>query len=107
LIRRDQFIRPLRSEGHDDLKSLTFAAGEIQELTYEVPGEIGAFIMVPDMMRIGIEDEPPISGDFYFTGAILYSDDAGTKRRSVFRRRWDHGRKGFYRLDDPDQEYAD
>jgi hypothetical protein len=32
LMHRDQLIRPLRSQGHDDLKKLTFAAGEIKDL---------------------------------------------------------------------------
>jgi hypothetical protein len=102
-----QFIRPLRSQGHDDLGRLTFAAGEMKDLTYAIPNEVGFYIRHPDTMRIGIEDKPPMIGDFYFTGAILYSDAAGNKRRSIFRRRWDKDRKGFYRLNDLDQEYAD
>ena len=105
-IPRGRFIRPLRSYGHDDLGRLTFAAGEMKDLTYRVPGEISAYIMFPDAMRIGAENEPPMIGHFYFTGTILYSDDAGNKRRSVFRRRWDSLSEGFDRAD-PDLEYAD
>ena len=106
-ISTGQPIRPLRSFGHNDFGPLIFAAGEMKDLTYSVPSEIGAYMLVPDMMRIGTDNRRPMVGEFYFTGAILYADDAGNHRRSVFRRQWDKDRKCFVRLDDPDQEYAD
>jgi hypothetical protein len=105
-IQKGGAIRPLRSYGHDDLGKLTFAAGEMKDLTYRIPSGIAAYIRFPDMMRIGVEDKPPMIGHFYFTGAILYSDDAGNKRRSVFRRRWDTLWEGFHGPEE-DQEYAD
>lgn len=94
--------RNLRSYGHDDLGRLTFTGGEMKDLTYPVPREIGLYTIGHSVPRIGEEN-----WNSYFAGAILYSDAAGNRRRSVFRRRWDHGRQGFYRTDDPDQEYAD
>lgn len=106
-IPSNQAIRPLRSAGHNDLGQIRFAAGEMKDLTYSAPSEVSAYMLVPDMMRIATEDRGPMVGDFYFTGAILYADDAGNLRRSVFRRRWDKDRKCFVRLDDSDQEYAD
>jgi len=99
--------RPLRSSGHSDLGQLTFAVGEIRDLTYRIPGEIDFFIRFPDAKRIGIEDRPPMRGDLHFTGTIIYADSSGQRRRSVFRRRWDDNRKGFYGVDDPDREYSD
>jgi hypothetical protein len=105
LVRTGQPIRPLRSAGHHDLGRLILAGGEIRDLTHDP--KMGAFMRVPDMMRIGVEDQPPMIGEIYFTGAILYSDNAGIRRRSVFRRRWDRGYGSFIRLNDPDQEYAD
>jgi hypothetical protein len=106
-IPSDRPIRPLRSSGHDELGQITFAVGEMKDLTYSVPAHIGPYLLTPEMMRIRTERGPPMVGDFYFTGAILYEDDAGNRRRSVFRRRWDHERQGFFRMEDKDQEYAD
>jgi hypothetical protein len=100
-----QAIRPLRSAGHDDLGRITFAGGEVRDLTHAP--QMGAYIRIPDMMRIAVEDQPPMIGEIYFTGAILYSDDVGNRRRAVFRRRWDRGSKGFIGMNDSDQEYAD
>jgi hypothetical protein len=97
-------MRPLRSSGHNELGQLSFAVGQIRDLTYIIPGDPSVFIHFHDAKR---KDRPEIFGDFHFTGTIIYTDSRGQQRRSVFRRRWDDIRKGFYRVDDPDQEYSD
>jgi hypothetical protein len=102
-------IRPLRSFGHDDLGRLVLAAGETRDLTYDLPGDIGFAIMFPDSRRIGIEG-PPVFGQRYFAGTIVYADDLGVRRRSVFRRIWVDDRHAFVRLTaelERDHEYAD
>jgi hypothetical protein len=101
-------LRQLRSAGHDHLGKLKFAAGEMKDLTYQVPAEIGAYMLIPSVMNIANDDRPAMHGGFYFTGAILYEDGAGNRRRSVFRRWWDRDGKCFVRLEDQrDHEYAD
>jgi hypothetical protein len=101
-------LRPLLSSGHDDLGQLTFAVGQIRDLTYAMPGEVSFFIRFPDAKRIGVEGRPAMHGDIHFTGTIIYTDsNGGHRRRSVFRRRWDDIRRSFYRIEDPDQEYSD
>ena len=64
-------IRPLRSFSHDELGPLIFAAGEVKDLIYPLPAEIGVAVDVPGIRRIGIGDRPPVfgNGHFYFTGA--------------------------------------
>jgi hypothetical protein len=102
-------IRPLRSPGHDDLGKLALAAGETRDLTYDLPGEIGFAITFPETRRIGIEGRP-VFGQRYFTGTIVYADNLGVRRRSVFRRIWDDGRHAFVRLPidlERDHEYCD
>jgi hypothetical protein len=99
--------RPLRSFGHGDLGDMSFAGGEIKDLTYPMPSEMGFSIRFPDTSHIIVDGKKPVDGDFYFTGAILYADDLGIRRRSVFRRRWHRHSNSFVRVDDPDQEYAD
>jgi hypothetical protein len=101
-----QSSRNLRSNGHNDLGIITFAAGEMKDLTYRLPTEaLWYTVMTTIEPSISINEER--AGTLYFAGAILYADDAGNRRRSVFRRRWDLQRKAFVRVDDPDQEYAD
>jgi hypothetical protein len=97
LVPPNQYIGPLRSYRHDDLGRITFAPGEMKDLSYSIP----------DAMKGCIEKGALLIGGLYFAGAILYSDANGSKRRSVFRRRWDYQRRGFYGMDDPEQEYAD
>lgn len=98
-------IRNLRSFAHDDLGRLRFAPGEIKDLT--IPPGIGdLFIRFPNAARIQTP-EPQKSGEVHFTGAIVYEDSLGYRRRSVFRRSWHHGRQCFCRMDNPDYEYAD
>jgi hypothetical protein len=72
----DAPLRPLRSAGHFDLKGCVFDGGEIKDLTYDLPAQF-AF----SSGSIIIKDE-------YFAGTIIYEDELGIKRRSVFRRRW-------------------
>jgi hypothetical protein len=84
-------LRPLRSYGHDCLKRLNFAVGEMKDLTYCPKQALNFFS----------------SMELYFVGTIVYSDGAGQRRRTVFRRRWDVERQGFVSLGDPDQEYSD
>ncbi|MGB6534585.1 MAG: hypothetical protein WBF58_01330 [Xanthobacteraceae bacterium] len=101
-------LRPLRSAGNNNLKGYIFAGGEIKDLDYKLPGPISFAMMYPDSRRIGIEGKPPEFGNDYFTGTLIYADDLGTKRRSVFRRRWNG--KSFERLtpeEERDHEYAD
>jgi hypothetical protein len=100
-------LRPLRSFGHDELGRIVFAPGEMKDLTYTVPGVTGT--QSSDMMRVGIE-EGLIPGKGYFTGTILYEDDLGIRRRSVFRRKMSTDGKGFERLsgaEERDNEYSD
>jgi hypothetical protein len=103
-------IRPLRSFGHDDLGRIVLAAGEARDLTRDLPGDIGFAIMFPDSRRIGLEGQPPVFGERYFTGTIVYEDDRRVRRRSVFRRKWDDSSHSFVRLSpeqERDHEYAD
>jgi hypothetical protein len=101
----DQPVRNLRSYGHDDLGQITFAAGEMRDLKYPLNADFGWDIALHSAAAGQIDEAKAWS--LYFTGAVLYSDDLGHLRRSVFRRKWDHDRGGFYRVDDLDQEYAD
>jgi hypothetical protein len=101
-------IRPLRSQGYDYLGRLTFAAGEMKDLIFPIPAGVATFVRVPEIKRIATEDRPAMTDwKLYFIGVILYSDEIGNKRRSVFRRQWNEELSGFERLKDPDQEYAD
>jgi hypothetical protein len=83
-------FRPLRSYGHDCLGRLHFAVGEVKDRTYSPSQPLEFFGNV-----------------LYFVGTIVYSDSAGHRRRTVFRRRWDTDQQGFFSVDDPDQEYSD
>jgi hypothetical protein len=101
-------IRPLRSFGHDDLGRLVLLAGEMKDLTYDIPGELSVPMIIPSIRRIGIDGQPPVFGERYFTGTLVYADDLGIRRQSVFRRRWDDASHSFVRLaNERDQEYAD
>ena len=105
-----QPLRPLRSFGHDDLGQITLAAGEVRDITYPMPSAISFPMMFPETRRIGIEGRPPVHGETFFTGTIVYEDGNGRRRRTVFRRQWNQspGSVGaFNRVGDPDQEYAD
>jgi hypothetical protein len=103
-------LKPLRSAGHDDLGRLTFAAGEAKDLTYRLPDEVGFTIKWPEATKIGIEGRPPRLGKSYFVGVLIYADDLGVRRRSIFRRHWDDDSLSFVRLNsdqERDHEYAD
>jgi hypothetical protein len=105
-----QPLRPLRSFGHDDLGQITLDAGEVRDITYSMPGPVSFAMMFPGSRRIGIEGRPPVHGETFFTGTIVYEDGNGHRRRTVFRRQWNQppGSVGaFNRVGDPDQEYAD
>lgn len=100
---------PLRSEGQNDLGRLVIAAGEPKDLTYQLPPKISFAIKIPETRRIGIEG-PPVFGQRYFVGVIIYEDDLRIKRRSIFRRRWSDDSLTFARLkpeEERDHEYAD
>ena len=103
-------ISPLRPSDQNDLGKIIIAGGELKVLTYQLPTEISFAIKFPMTRRIAIEDRPPMFGDRFFTGIIVYADDLGIKRRSVFRRRWDDRSLTFIRLtpeEERDYEYAD
>jgi hypothetical protein len=103
-------IRPLRSFDHNDLGRIVFAAGQVRELTYDLPPDLGFAIMFPNSRRIGLEGQPPVQGERYFTGTIVYEDDRGVRRRSIFRRIWDDSSHSFVRLfpnQEQDHEYSD
>jgi hypothetical protein len=107
-VKRERPIRNLRSYGHDELGQLTFAAGEMKDLTYPLPPGPNWHLVISSLPELPVGSVQHGAGyALYFTGAILYADDAGNRRRSVFRRRWDDESKAFVRVDDPDQEYAD
>lgn len=107
LIQKGTSIRNLRSAGHNDLGPIKIAAGEVADLIHIISDERArAYIRFgPGSLRL--EAVAGIIWNLYFTGAIVYQDSAGNRRRSVFRRQWDPEREGFYRTDDPDHEYAD
>lgn len=90
-IHPDGVLRPLRSYGYDCLGRLHFAVGEVKDRTYFPPQPLNFFC----------------DNILYFVGTIVYSDSAGHRRRTVFRRRWDTKRQGFFSVGDPDQEYSD
>jgi hypothetical protein len=102
----NQSIRNLRSYGYNDLGQIIFASGEMKELTYEAPTDVDWHIIMTSVTRRDRTDEEK-AWTLYFVGSILYSDDAGNRRESVFRRRWDRHREAFVRVDDPDQDYVD
>jgi hypothetical protein len=92
--------------GHSDLGRLTFAPGEFRDLSYLInDGTVQLMLRLPNN-RFDFNESQP-GGDLYFSGALVYEDDVGNRRRSVFRRKWDMGGKGFLRVADPDLEYAD
>ena len=84
------------------------SAGEVGELICKVPGELSVAMMYPGTRRIGIEGKEPVFGERYFVGTVVYVDDLGIRRQSVFRRIWDDKSGSFVRLiNERDQEYAD
>jgi hypothetical protein len=103
-------LRPLWPASHFDLAKLGFIGGESIDLQYPLPNEVGFAIRHPEVMRIGIENRPGFFGKTYFVGALIYEDDLGMKRRSIFRRCWDPASLTFVRLtpeQERDHEYAD
>ena len=103
-------LRPLRSFGHDDLGKISFAIGEVKEMTYPIPHDIAFSMTYGHTRRIATNVSPPFHGSQYFTGTIVYEDASGHRRRSVFRRLWNQSSGGggsFERLAALDQEYAE
>jgi hypothetical protein len=99
-------LRPLLSTGKNDLGTVTLAAGELRELSYRPHGDLG-FSFASQM---GDRKVSMFIGDRYFTGTVIYVDEIGIRRRSVFRRKWQAGERRFVRLDpeeERDNEYAD
>jgi hypothetical protein len=104
--------RALRAAGHDDLGKTVFASGEARDFSLPIGEPVMALIMGLNIEAEHRQALGPIVnldafGDLYFAGAINYLDAAGNKRTSVFRRYWDRQRRGFFRSENPDQEYAD
>lgn len=103
-------FRVPRSAGHNDLGELVFSGGESKDLTCDLPPSLSFAMKFPDSRRIGIDGQEPVFGNEYFVGVIVYVDDVGVRRRSVFRRHWHDGRERFMRLkpeEESDNEYAD
>lgn len=99
-------LRSLLSTGKDDLGRRVLTGGEYKELPYK-PTHDHAFIF---NMGGGPGSGTLFTGPLYFTGTIVYVDDLGTRRRSVFRRQWHNGDRRFIRLppeEERDNEYAD
>ena len=108
-VSEDQAIRPMLSAGHDDLGNIHLAVGEIRQITWPAK-EFGFFFRFPEAGRPEKNGDMTrfIRGEFiHFAMTIVYADLTGQRRRSVYRRRWNPDKGGFYRLDDPDQEYSD
>ncbi len=109
LMERGNRFAPLRTMDRNDIGRIEIAAGEPKELSCPIPPEASFWIKWPDARRIGVEG-PPIVQDLYFVGAIIYADDLGVKRRTVFRRQWSDSSLTFLRLhpdDQRDHEYSD
>lgn len=52
-------------------------------------------------------DYVPAHLGIFFSGMVVYSDAAGTRRRTAFHCRYYHDRQRFYPSDDPQLNYAD
>jgi hypothetical protein len=99
-IVQPELMRPLLSTGHNDLGQIRLAAGEMKELSYKPDDSLGFFG----------QGHQSFAGHRYFTGTIIYTDDLGVRRRSVFRRLFHEGGRQFRRLSadqERDNEYAD
>ena len=99
-------VRNMLSAGHDDLHHPILAGGEPRYFSAEAPPEFSLYEMFgPNITRMS-NDTLERSGELHFSGCLLYEDFDGKRYRSVFRRIFDHKRGGFYRTNDPDDEYA-
>ncbi len=85
---------------HDTLKTPTLARGEPRYFEIPADEDVAYLEAMSDWMH-------PKGYELHFAGCLLYEDFDGVKRRSVFRRYYDQRQGGFYRTDDPDDEYAD
>jgi hypothetical protein len=94
-------VQPLNSAAHNDLGRLSFEVGDAKDLTYNLPAEITFDMMFP----IGVSLQP--AGQIFFGGTIVYSDNRGQRRRTLFRRYWNPGAKRFSYVKDGDLEYED
>lgn len=105
---KDQATLPMLSTGHNDLGNISFAVGEVRQKAWPL-GSAGFHIRFPEAGKASKTDDITsfIKGETHFFMTIVYADSAGQRRRSVFHRKWDDKRRGFYRFDDPDQEYTD
>lgn len=92
-------IRNPLSRGHDDLGRVEIPGGGVLERDYIVPDSITWYAS----LKVFTTAVLPL----HFAGAILYEDDLGNRRRSVFRRIHRPDTDRFERTTDPDQEYAD
>jgi hypothetical protein len=88
-----------RTDGHDDLRQLRLEAGEFRELTCPID------LATADAMRQN--DKGSASRAIFLTGVMIYADDAGKQRRTVFRRRFQREGWVFAKTENPDYEYSD
>jgi len=107
-----QNVRNMMSTGHDDLGRLTFEQGEPKyQLCLIRPQFVAALTSGARAGKRrrgpGLWGVTPTSNEPIFIGALMYVDEIGNRRRSVFRRIFDPYQGGFVRSDNPDHEYAD
>jgi hypothetical protein len=56
--------------------------------------------------QVGTRNEEPQG--LYFAGRLVYKDDLGVTRQTVFRRRYRHNRNRFYKFEDESEhDYTD
>ena len=99
-------LRPLLTNGTNELGRLVIAPGEVRDESYRPQDSLGFSFAA----QMGDRRGSVFGGDRYFSGTVVYTDDLGTRRRSVFRRRWMVRDRGFVHLDpkeERDNEYAD
>ena len=100
-------VRNLRSAGHDDLGRLTLAPGEIKDLTYTLSEELSYYLRFENADRLREGGAYKTPNNLHFAGAILFADNQGALRRTIFRRRWDGSMRMFMPSADPEHEYVE
>jgi hypothetical protein len=102
-----QPARNPRSAGYDDLGRLTFAPGEIKDLTYTMDRELSRCLDFPNADRLNPNRQTLFPNNLHFAGAILFEDAQHVLRRTVFRRQWIHALRRFGPSPEPESEYAE